>query len=78
MGSGYSNIWIEGDVGVTMHTADEVDVVTAFRVADGEEIWRYELGPKYAGHDGSDDHEPRGLRADRRDDRRCTRARGPC
>ena len=40
---------------VTGFTAGEVDVLAAFDRGSGEEIWRYELGPKYAGHSGSDD-----------------------
>jgi outer membrane protein assembly factor BamB len=55
LGSGYSNVWIEGQRAVTMYTAGEIDVVAAFSLEDGEELWRYELGPKYSGHDGSDD-----------------------
>lgn len=55
LGSGYSNVWLEGGTAVTMFTAGEVDVVAAFDAAKGGERWRYELGPKYAGHDGSDD-----------------------
>ena len=55
LGSGYSNVWIAGDRGVTMYTAGEVDVVAAFDLAAGDELWRYELGERYAGHTGSDD-----------------------
>jgi enterochelin esterase-like enzyme/outer membrane protein assembly factor BamB len=55
LGSGYSNIWIEADKGITMFTAEDVDVVTAFEIGNGKEIWRYELAEKYRGHDGSDD-----------------------
>jgi hypothetical protein len=38
-----------------MFTSEEVDVVAAFELATGEELWRYTLGEKYAGHTGSDD-----------------------
>ena len=38
-----------------MFTSEEVDVVAAFELATGKELWRYELGEKYAGHTGSDD-----------------------
>lgn len=55
LGSGYSNVWVEGDRAVTMFAAGEVDVLAAFDLASGDEVWRYELGAKYAGHDGSDD-----------------------
>ena len=55
LGSGYSNIWIADGKAVTMFTAGDNDVLAAFDLDDGEELWRYELGPKYAGHDGSDD-----------------------
>jgi outer membrane protein assembly factor BamB/enterochelin esterase-like enzyme len=55
LGSGYSNVWIAKDKAVTMFTAGEIDVVAAFDLASGDEVWRYELGQKYSGHDGSDD-----------------------
>jgi outer membrane protein assembly factor BamB len=55
LGSGYSNVWIAKDKAVTMFTEGEIDVVAAFDLGSGEEVWRYELGEKYAGHDGSDD-----------------------
>lgn len=55
LGSGYSNISIAGNLGVTMFTAGDDDVVTAFDVATGAERWRRVLGPKYAGHSGSTD-----------------------
>ena len=55
LGSGYSNVWLEPGKAVTMHTAGDVDVVAAFDPATGKPLWRHELGPKYAGHDGSDD-----------------------
>ena len=55
LGSGYSNVWIAKDKAVTMFTAGDTDVVAAFDLASGDEVWRYELGEKYAGHDGSDD-----------------------
>ena len=55
LGSGYSDVSISGQTAVTMFTAGEVDVVAAFSVGDGNELWRYTLGEKYAGHDGSTD-----------------------
>ena len=47
LGSGYSNIWIDGDTAVTMLTSGDVDVVAAFGSASGEEIWRQRLGGRY-------------------------------
>ncbi len=55
LGSGYSNVSIAGGKAVTLFTSGEVDVVAAFDLESGDELWRYELGEKYAGHDGSDD-----------------------
>ncbi len=55
LGSGYSNISVADGKAVTGFTVGEVDVLAAFDRRSGEEIWRYELGPKYAGHSGSDD-----------------------
>ncbi len=40
LGSGYSNVWITDDKLVTMFTAGVVDVLAAFDLADGEELWR--------------------------------------
>jgi outer membrane protein assembly factor BamB/enterochelin esterase-like enzyme len=55
LGTGYSQVWVTDDKAVTMFTSGEVDVVAAFDLAGGEELWRYTLGDKYAGHDGSTD-----------------------
>jgi outer membrane protein assembly factor BamB/enterochelin esterase-like enzyme len=56
LGSGYSNIWATDDGrAVTMFNEGEADLVAAFDLADGRELWRYRLGDKYSGHDGSDD-----------------------
>ncbi|MDX1998127.1 MAG: PQQ-binding-like beta-propeller repeat protein [Thermoanaerobaculia bacterium] len=55
LGSGYSNVSVAGGLAVTMFTAGENDVVAAFDAATGAERWRYSLGAKYAGHDGSTD-----------------------
>jgi enterochelin esterase-like enzyme/outer membrane protein assembly factor BamB len=38
-----------------MFASGDVDVVAAFDVASGEELWRYELGEMYVGHNGSHD-----------------------
>ena len=54
LGSGYSNVWTTDEKAVTMFNDGEVDVVAAFDPTDGEELWRYQLGDRYAGHDGSD------------------------
>jgi enterochelin esterase-like enzyme/outer membrane protein assembly factor BamB len=55
LGSGYSHVWTTDGKAVTMFNAGDLDLVAAFDMASGEELWRYELGPRYAGHDGSDD-----------------------
>ncbi|MDA8019045.1 MAG: PQQ-binding-like beta-propeller repeat protein [Thermoanaerobaculia bacterium] len=55
LGSGYSNISVADGKAVTMFTDGDIDVIAAFDAASGSELWRHELGEKYAGHDGSDD-----------------------
>ena len=55
LGSGYSNISVADGKAVTAFTAGEVDLLAAFDHGSGKEIWRFEFGPKYAGHSGSDD-----------------------
>ncbi len=55
LGSGYSNVTIAGDKAVALFTSGDADVVAAFDLGTGDELWRYALGDKYAGHDGSDD-----------------------
>ncbi len=55
LGSGYSRVSIADGKAVTMFTSGDVDVVAAFDLASGDELWRYELGEMYAGHNGSDD-----------------------
>ncbi len=55
LGSGYSNVSVAGGLAVTMFTAGDNDVIAAFDAATGAERWRAVLGPKYAGHSGSDD-----------------------
>lgn len=55
LGSGYSNVSIADGKAITMFTDGELDVIGGFDLESGKEVWRYELGPKYAGHDGSDD-----------------------
>ena len=53
LGSGYSGISIADETLVTAFAAGERDVVVALDPATGEERWRYDLAPNYAGHDGS-------------------------
>ncbi|MEM7351270.1 MAG: PQQ-binding-like beta-propeller repeat protein [Acidobacteriota bacterium] len=55
LGSGYSNVSIADDKAIATFTSGDVDVVAALDLASGDEVWRYELGEKYAGHDGSTD-----------------------
>ncbi len=55
LGFGYSNVSLADGKVVTMFTSGEVDVIGAFDLGTGEEVWRYQLGEKYAGHDGSTD-----------------------
>ena len=55
LGSGYSRISLADGKAVTMFASGEVDVVAAFDVASGDELWRYELGEMYVGHNGSHD-----------------------
>jgi outer membrane protein assembly factor BamB len=55
LGSGYSNVAITDDRIYTLFTSGEHDVAAAFAAADGKELWRYPIAPKYAGHDTSDD-----------------------
>ena len=55
LGSGYSSVSIADGKAITMHTRGAVDVVVALDAATGDEIWSYELGEKYVGHDGSTD-----------------------
>lgn len=55
LGSGYSSISIVGGRGVTMFTDGTDDLLTAFDVATGKELWRYRVAEMYKGHSGSDD-----------------------
>ncbi len=54
IGEGYSAISVAGDVGVTLCSAGDDDVVLAFDAATGDERWRYRIGPVYKAHSGSD------------------------
>jgi outer membrane protein assembly factor BamB len=55
LGSGYSGIAVAGERAVTMFSDGVHDYVTAVETKTGKEIWRYEIGPTYKGHDGSQD-----------------------
>ena len=55
LGSGYSGISVIFGVALTAHTDGDDDVVVALEAATGQELWRYVLGPRYGGHDGSHD-----------------------
>ena len=56
IGSGYSGVAIANGLGVTMFEAeDSNNVVVAFDTATGEEKWRFEIGPRHQGLNGSYD-----------------------
>lgn len=55
LGSGYSSISVAGDRGVTMFTDGKDDLLTAFDIKTGKELWRYRIAEMYKGHSGSDD-----------------------
>ncbi len=55
IGSGYSGIAVADGRVVTLFTDKNNDVAAAFDAASGKELWRYTIGPKYKGHDGSQD-----------------------
>ena len=55
IGSGYSGIAIANGLGVTMFEAGEASVVVAFDAVTGEEQWRFEIGPRHQGLNGSYD-----------------------
>lgn len=54
IGEGYSAISVAGDLGITMCSAGDDDVVLAFDAATGSERWRYRIGAVYKAHSGSD------------------------
>ncbi|MGH9858361.1 MAG: PQQ-binding-like beta-propeller repeat protein, partial [Acidobacteriota bacterium] len=54
-GSGYSGISVVGRKAVTAFTDGDKDVLAVYDSKSGKELWRYQLSPKYAGHDGSHD-----------------------
>ena len=55
LGSGYSGIAVADDTLITALYGGERDYVVALDAETGEEKWRYDLAPAYAGHDGSHD-----------------------
>ena len=55
LGSGYSAIAVgEGKV-ITMFADGDKDVIGAFDVKSGDEVWRHAFADTYVGHDGSHD-----------------------
>jgi len=55
LGSGYAAISVVGQTGVTMFSDDTSNILMAFDIGTGDELWRYVFGPVYKGHSGSDD-----------------------
>lgn len=55
IGSGYSGIAVSNGRAVTLFSDQDNDVAAAFDATSGKELWRYKIGPKYKGHDGSQD-----------------------
>ncbi|HUP25805.1 MAG TPA: PQQ-binding-like beta-propeller repeat protein [Thermoanaerobaculia bacterium] len=55
LGPGYSGIAVADDRVLTMAADGDDDVLVAIDVERGEELWRYRVGPRTRGHDGSDD-----------------------
>jgi outer membrane protein assembly factor BamB/enterochelin esterase-like enzyme len=55
LGSGYSGVSVYGDHVVTMFSDGESDVMVDLDAGNGSERWRFEMGPTYAGRDGSHD-----------------------
>lgn len=53
LGSGYSGISVAEGLVVTAMASGERDFVVALDAKTGEEVWRLDLAPTYAGHDGS-------------------------
>jgi outer membrane protein assembly factor BamB/enterochelin esterase-like enzyme len=53
LGSGYSSLAVAGNRTLTMFSQGESDYLIALDSANGEELWRLEIGPTYQGHDGS-------------------------
>lgn len=55
LGSGYSVVTVDGRRLVTAFQAGAEDVVAAFDLEHGDELWRHTIGEAYAGHTGSHD-----------------------
>lgn len=55
LGSGYSGMAVADGVIVTAAREGDVDLLWALDAETGAERWRIDLGPTYAGHDGSHD-----------------------
>jgi len=55
IGTGYSGVSVGNGKIVTMFVDGEEDVIAAYDPANGEELWKFPIGPTYIGHDGSFD-----------------------
>lgn len=55
VGSAYAGMVVADDRLVTGSAEGESDFIVALHAETGDELWRYEIGPIYKGHDGSDD-----------------------
>jgi len=55
LGSGYSAIAVADGRLVTMFADGDADVLAAFDVESGDELWRYRIDDAYKGHNGSHD-----------------------
>ena len=55
VGSGYSAVAVADGIAVTMFMSGADDVIAAFAVDTGKEVWRTRIGEAYKGHDGSHD-----------------------
>ena len=55
LGSGYPVVVADGGRLAVAFQSGDRDVVAAFDAATGDELWRHEIAPGYAGHTGSHD-----------------------
>ncbi|MEJ2086369.1 MAG: PQQ-binding-like beta-propeller repeat protein [Acidobacteriota bacterium] len=55
LGSGYPLVAVDEQRAVTMFADGSDDVMAAFDLSSGEEIWRYRINETYPGHTGSHD-----------------------
>jgi enterochelin esterase-like enzyme/outer membrane protein assembly factor BamB len=53
LGSGYSGVSVADGRAIAMFSDGTSDVTAAFDAQTGKELWRFEIGPTYQGHDGS-------------------------